>query len=393
MEYEGPRGARVGELDEVLDLVNLVFRTSRGLPPTMGEEFTLLFNEGNVENLRIIKHGDRVVSHVGIFECEALIYGCRLKIGMIGSVCTHPDYRMRGLATKLMEDALKKMTRDGVNIVMVSGIRSLYDRAGCAIAGLSYDVTLKRDELRGVHVDEGKVKLVMDKGMRVLDFVRVYQREGVRYIRPFAHFKALLRGSAWRSRGRANVRLSFLIYDEGEVVGYVVVHKVQEGTEAQVVEYAGERRSVLYALKSITEAHGLSAIDLKIPAWDVEMLRAFRRCGLLIPTRTTRIAGTVRLLNIDETMRKLKPYLSERIEEDVWMERDGEYVLRIGDESLKVGGEKELAWLFFGVPEKVHEAFRKFMPKGPIVPPSEGISRACERIFPIPLLPYGLYYT
>jgi len=129
-EIEGPRGAEVDELSEVLDLVNLVFRTSRGMKPTMQEEFPLLFNEKNVENLRIIKVDGKIVSHVGIFECDAIIHGCRLKVGMIGAVCTHPDYRGRGFATRLVEDAMSKMRRDGVNIVMISGIRRLYDRAG-----------------------------------------------------------------------------------------------------------------------------------------------------------------------------------------------------------------------------------------------------------------------
>jgi len=42
---EGPRGVRHKEWNEVLRLVNLAFRTMGGRPPTMAEEYPLLFDE------------------------------------------------------------------------------------------------------------------------------------------------------------------------------------------------------------------------------------------------------------------------------------------------------------------------------------------------------------
>lgn len=383
MEYEGPRAARADELGDVLKLVNLVFRTSRGLPPTMGEEFPLLFNEENAENLRIIKRGEEVVSHVGIFECEALIYGCRLKVGMIGSVCTHPEHRRRGLATALLRDAFEKMRRDGVDIVMISGIRGLYDRAGCAIAGAGYDLELTRESLEALSA-EG-VEAV--EGGGAPEYATIYQRECVRYMRPLRHLEKLFESRAWYVE-RPTRRIRVLVLEAGEPAGYLIVHVPDGGAVGRVVEYAGCREAVVRGLKAVAESQGLEALRLKVPAWDVGMISALRRHGLKLPHYTTPLADTVRLLNVEDAFERLQPYFRERTDEEVSVSvEDDVYRVAVGHYEITLRGPKELAWLVFGVPERVPEPFRRFMAGVPKAP------EAFRSVFPIPLVPYGLYYT
>ena len=74
----------------------------------MKEWFPLIFNRNNLDNMRVMADGDRLVAHVGIYQSGISIYGDRLQTGSIGAVCTHPDYRGKGLATVLFADALKK---------------------------------------------------------------------------------------------------------------------------------------------------------------------------------------------------------------------------------------------------------------------------------------------
>ena len=109
--------------------------------------FSQLFNMGNLENLRVITYDGKLVSHVGIWEGEILIYGCRFKVGMIGSVCTHPNYGNRGYASALVEDAFSKMRRDGIDLVLVSGYRNLYGMVGCVEAGKVYTYDISRGNL------------------------------------------------------------------------------------------------------------------------------------------------------------------------------------------------------------------------------------------------------
>jgi len=55
----------------------------------------------DIVSMDILLDGD-TISHVGIREREIVVYGCRTKIGSIGGVATEPEYRNRGLATRLI---------------------------------------------------------------------------------------------------------------------------------------------------------------------------------------------------------------------------------------------------------------------------------------------------
>ncbi len=65
--FEGPRAARPGELESVLEATNRVMRVSAGHEPTIANDYPFIYNEQNLENIMIIKHGSRVVSSVAIW--------------------------------------------------------------------------------------------------------------------------------------------------------------------------------------------------------------------------------------------------------------------------------------------------------------------------------------
>ena len=75
MEYElGP--CRPEDLGELVGLANRIFRAGRA--GDMGAEYPLVFEGQNVENLRVARLGDRLVSHVGICVRDATLLGARL---------------------------------------------------------------------------------------------------------------------------------------------------------------------------------------------------------------------------------------------------------------------------------------------------------------------------
>ena len=86
---EGPRGTKKEEFDQVLELVNYVFRENNGQLPNMREQYSLLFNYGNLDNMRIIIEDGKPVSHIGISESEIVVYGCKTKIGSIGCLTVY----------------------------------------------------------------------------------------------------------------------------------------------------------------------------------------------------------------------------------------------------------------------------------------------------------------
>ena len=68
---EGPRATKPEEVQPVIDLVNLVFRTGNHWKPTMGIEFPLLLCEENRDNMRIITENGQPVSDINYYPRRA----------------------------------------------------------------------------------------------------------------------------------------------------------------------------------------------------------------------------------------------------------------------------------------------------------------------------------
>src|SRR5579862_8267342 len=144
---DGPRAVRLDEMDALRKLTDVVFR------PGMPEQYPQLFNNENLDNLRVCFDGSTCVSHVGMTQRNASLMGCTIRVCCIGSVATHPDYRNQGLASACFESAVEKAYADGVDVMIVSGGRGLYTRNGCPRLGRDYKVKISTEGLREYPID------------------------------------------------------------------------------------------------------------------------------------------------------------------------------------------------------------------------------------------------
>ncbi len=135
---EGPRAAQQNELPAVIDLLNEIFRKPWGGDPNMGEYYRFVFNEDNLDNMRIFSDQGRPVAHIGYHMSEISMYGCSIGAGSIGAVCTLEEYRGQKLASRLLEDVMGGIEQQGGDIMIVSGGRGLYKRIGCIENGTGY---------------------------------------------------------------------------------------------------------------------------------------------------------------------------------------------------------------------------------------------------------------
>jgi len=134
---EGPRAARVDELEAAVSLANSVFYPDGS--GDMGGWLPALFDRANASNLRVILDRQRLVSMAGVLIREASILGAALRIASIGSVCTLESYKGRGLATRLVEDASSLARRQGAQLILSEGVRfvRIHELAGSRLAALS----------------------------------------------------------------------------------------------------------------------------------------------------------------------------------------------------------------------------------------------------------------
>lgn len=86
-----------------------------------------------LEQARVCVEDGRIVSYVRVSD-RPIHIGCAVvRMGGIGAVSTHPEYRNRGYSTALLWDAVRYMERDGYDVSMLfTGIPTHYAEVGWA---------------------------------------------------------------------------------------------------------------------------------------------------------------------------------------------------------------------------------------------------------------------
>src|SRR5262245_23916204 len=108
-----PRPVHPDELPLVGELLNDVFRRARGVDDqNVLEDFPLTFAPENLANCRVIAADGRPVSHAAVWPRQLVVDGRRLKLGVITLVATHPAYRHRGFAARLMDQLQALMAEE-----------------------------------------------------------------------------------------------------------------------------------------------------------------------------------------------------------------------------------------------------------------------------------------
>ena len=93
-------------------MVNRVFRA--GLDQNIATDYPLIYQPKNLGYLRILLEDDKIVTHLAIAPREVIDHDCHFPVGMVNGVATDPDYRGRGFARRVTEDALAKMFDNGL---------------------------------------------------------------------------------------------------------------------------------------------------------------------------------------------------------------------------------------------------------------------------------------
>ena len=108
---DGPRACHESEFDEVISLINSVFRPDSD--QDIRSDYPLIFHPSRMDLMRILKVDGRVVAHVPVAPREVVALGDRVKIGIISPTVTHPDHRRRGYATLCLRDCARIMEERG----------------------------------------------------------------------------------------------------------------------------------------------------------------------------------------------------------------------------------------------------------------------------------------
>lgn len=378
---EGPRGARRQDFESLRTLTDIVFR------PGMMDEYPQLFNEDNAENLRVCLDGGRCVSHVGMTERWASLLGCPIQVCCIGAVSTHPDYRQQGLASACFDDAVRKAYRDGVDVMIVSGDRSLYRMRGCLRVGRDTAFALTPDRLASVPPRGVRVEVMQPEDLPLV--MACYPQEPVRFLRLRDDYRYAL-----QSRTVMNRLSDFLTLFEGGVFrGYIVLQRPLdmnrqplEEKRTGLAEFAGDRHAVLAALPEIVRRYDLVQLRWQVMRHDHLFRTLCEAAGL--PGAPSATPGTVKLINFPQLMARLKPRWEEllglREAERLSFRQDGEQYRFRYDKTELVTDRDTATRLLFGTLDGAEAA---------VLEGHGALTEVLKTILPLPLPWYGLNYV
>lgn len=102
---EGPRACRESEFEELVSLINQVFRA--GTDQDYPQDYPLVINRSRLKFMRVVKVDGKVVAHVPLTPPrEVVTLDDRFTMVIINATLTHPDYRRKGYATLCLRDCI-----------------------------------------------------------------------------------------------------------------------------------------------------------------------------------------------------------------------------------------------------------------------------------------------
>ena len=158
MIEEGPRAPKPNEIEDLIAHVNLVMREEVGSAPSFALDWPYVITRENLENIRVVLVDDHIVSSTAIVPHETSIGGVNLRIGGINGVSTHPDYRRRGYASRILEACIDHMRDLGCHLSLLStGVPSWYRKLGWEYAGKTHVYRFDRGNRGFLASDPGLV--------------------------------------------------------------------------------------------------------------------------------------------------------------------------------------------------------------------------------------------
>lgn len=290
----------------------------------------------DLDQVYVIEEDGRARASATVLPLEMFVAGEAVPMGGIAAVATHPAYRRRGYAGKLMRAVLKDMLGRGVHISLLAPFAHAFYRAygwELATEGISY--TLKPDELPA----SGEQRFIRDyreddlpEMQRLLEVETARHSCGVR--RDEGRWRQVLSGDDEWSKN-----LHAAVYEkEDEVRGYLLYKQTdREGqtpprrlTVYEIVARAPEARAGLLSFAAVYDP---LEFEVKYEAPRAEPLHPHLESSYVdarvhtdMMLRIVDVEGALGLLN-----RTASEPLVLEVSDDVIPENMGEYTVGGGE--------------------------------------------------------------
>lgn len=336
-QFNGPRLVRRDEAIDSARLFNLCFGS---IDSRSEEEILDTYIPSRRGGTYGIAHNGKLVSQIGIFHDQIKMYDGTIRTGSIGGVCTHPEYRGQGLATRLMEHCTQQMYREGARLMLISGDAGVYMRLGNVFHGKFMYFSLKTEQGNQRSPMPNDIQIRKATAADALLCSRLYQSEPVHFVRAKSDFTPALDDSIRNTYISAE---AWIVERAGQAVAYLflgVPWWAQPGAGIRHVgEYAGSRSALAHAIRTIMNASNVQEVTWPVAWQDLELIQFLENMGHT-GTMTNLDGHTLRIIDFPNFMKDLRPILQARLDAKLLrglrFEQSGPLLGGIGDDRYTI---------------------------------------------------------
>jgi GNAT superfamily N-acetyltransferase len=310
-EFDGPRLLRRDELFAWRVMLQICF----GGPEPIEEEVPASYIPPKRGGIYVMAHQGKLVSLLEVFHDQIRIDDGSIRAASIAGVCTHPDYRNKGLASQLLDHCAGKSVQEEARLMLISGAHGIYTRLGNVPHGRFMNFSIKpgqNNPWRPTPTD-----LVLRR-MTVADAPAVsqlYQKEPVHFVRRNSDFSEVLQDPEGNTYVYAD---QWIVERSGQAVAYLFLGSPREfelgAGIRHVGEYAGSRLAMVDALKTLFTTTDLQELSWQVAWQDLELIQLLQDYGYS-GSVTPLYGHTLRIVNFPGLMNDLRPILQARLGE------------------------------------------------------------------------------
>lgn len=356
---EGPRPLQENELQDVVGFLDKNLRTSHGW--SIAEEYPLAIDSSNLQNFRIIKNGNEIISSALVKNIIIKNPVGVFKVAAIGSVVTSPSHRNQGLSQKILTECLHTATQQGCDFAILwTDLFDFYRKLGFELAGSEVSLLLDKP----IQCSSAELRFLNSKQVAPEALLKLYSKHTTGSIRTPEEIRRYMQIPQSRV---------FTAWDQNnQIQAYAV-----EGKGADLQNYIhewGGGVSKLLPLLAYMQKQYTGPLTLISPSHAQNLVRQLSDQGMSI---NSGLLGMIKILNPVNLLTKVNRYARIKgIDNFSIHYRQNTYFFEVGSQSYSTRSDGDVTRLVFG-PQKASDIY-----------PFDN-SSAIESVLPIPMWFWG----
>lgn len=342
---EGPRAPSPNEYNEIVDFLDKSLRDN--VEWSIVSEYPTALQQQNINNMRVIKNEEGVLSHAVLRPLIVKTPSCIFKAAAIGSVVTNSNHRNQGLSAQIIQNCLDEGLRQDCDIAILwTNLFDFYRKFGFELAGSEVSLIVENP------MELQPSTLVIKEGNNVdpAAIYKLYSRHTVGAVRTIEEIRQYLKipnsriYTAWDQTGALQ---AFAVEGKGaDLDGYV--HEWGGGVNelTTLINYIHKRQN--------------RTITMIAPVHAVTLIQKFRQLGVTVHEG---YLGMIKILNTEALFNKIVRHArhDHGFKQFVLEKQGDQYTIGNAQSLFRTSSEADMVRLLFGPPRP--SDLHKFDPK------------------------------